>query len=104
MTLAPIRYLQKWSAAFPGETATTQRLPTHSDAAQRRASAIKNASRRCGIAAAEPDAAAPIVVPVVPAQPLLRLSIPELAVEPDPPPVRVLLVCCLLYTSPSPRD
>lgn len=91
MTLAPVRYLQKWSATLPGESGVpSQRLPSHVDAAARRAAARAATSRRAGIAPPEGGPAPPIVVPVAPPQPLLALSIPGLSpdAEPPRPPVR----------------
>lgn len=87
MMLAPIRYLQKWSATFPGEGPLLQRLPSHVDAGARRAAAQAAAARRGGVVPAGSEDATPVAVPVVPAQPLLRLSIPGLSPDVEQPPL-----------------
>jgi hypothetical protein len=75
MTLGPIRYLQKWSAVFPGEVSQHVQLPTYSCKAQRREAAATHNLKRSGIAPRGNANALSISVPVAPALPKLSLSV-----------------------------
>ena len=79
MTLGPLRYLQKWSAVFPGEASQHVRLPAHSCRAQRREAQLEHSLRRRGVAPLGSERPLSISIPVAPAQPRLALTVNELS-------------------------